>query len=200
MQPKDNSPKDTNPKDTRPNETTPETPEAGAGPGAQEQRDPAQEDAQALAEKLAEKLAEAERQRDEYLDMAQRLQAEFDNFRRRNNAVRSEAWEDGARETVALMLPVIDNLERALEAAKDKTPLRQGVEMVHKQMLELLAKRGVTVIDRVGEAFDPELENAVMQADPSEGEPGTVCTVLQKGYRTANQIIRHAAVRVVAAE
>lgn len=139
-----------------------------------------------------------EKERDEYLDMAQRLKAEFENFRRRNSAVRSEAWDDGARETIALMLPVIDNLERALEASSEKTPLRDGVELVHKQMLELLEKRGVEVIDRVGEPFDPELENAVMQGDASEGEPGTVSAVMQKGYKTKDRVIRHAMVRVVA--
>ncbi len=149
-------------------------------------------------EALVLRLEAIERERDEYLDMAQRMKAEFENFRRRNNAVRSEAWDDGARETIALMLPVIDNLERALSAEKEKTPMRDGVEMVYRQMMDLLAKRGVTVIDRVGEPFDPELENAVMQADPSEGEPGTVCTVLQKGYKTQNRVIRHAMVRVVA--
>ncbi len=149
---------------------------------------------------LDERLHEAETQRDEYLEMAQRMKAEFENFRRRNNAVRSEAWEDGARETIALLLPVIDNLERALAAAVEKTPLRDGLELVLRQMMEVLEKRGVTVIDRSGEPFDPELENAVMQADASEGEPGTVCQVLQKGYQTKNRVIRHAMVRVVAAE
>lgn len=149
---------------------------------------------------LAKELAEIIQQRDEYLDMAQRIQAEFENFRRRNNTVRSEAWEDGARETIALMLPVVDNLERALEAEKEKTPLRDGVELVLKQMLDVLEKRGVTVINRLGEPFDPEMENAVMQADASEGEPGSVCTVLQKGYRTQNRVIRYAMVRVVAAD
>ena len=112
---------------------------------------------------LEELLKAAEQKRDEYLDMAQRVQAEFDNFRRRNNAARSEAWSDGARETVLLMLPVIE-------------------------------------IDCLGKPFDPELENAVAQADSSEGEPGTVCTVLQKGYRTEDRVIRHAMVRVVAAD
>lgn len=146
---------------------------------------------------LEERLTQAEKERDEYLDMAQRLRAEFDNFRRRNSAVRSEAWEDGSRETISLMLPVIDNLERALEASPEKTPLRDGVELVHKQMLDLLEKRGVTVIDCMGEPFDPEVANAVMQAPASEGEPGTVCTVLQKGYRTKDRVIRHAMVRVV---
>lgn len=149
---------------------------------------------------LKERLEQAERERDEYLGLAQRIQAEFENFRKRNNAVRSEAWDDGARETIAMMLPVIDNLERALDTTKEKSPLKDGVEMVLKQMLEVLDKRGVTVIDRLGEPFDPELENAVMQADPSEGEPGTVCTVLLKGYRTPTRVIRHAMVCVVAAE
>ena len=158
----------------------------------------------AQPEKKATPLEElrkaAEQKRDEYLDMAQRVQAEFDNFRRRNNAARSEAWSDGARETVLLMLPVIDNLERALAAQPEKTPLRDGVEMVHRQMLDVLSKRGVTEIDCLGKPFDPELENAVAQADSSEGEPGTVCTVLQKGYRTEDRVIRHAMVRVVAAD
>jgi len=162
----------------------------------QRETDPVQEEK--AIESLEARLAEAEKQRDEYLDMAQRIQAEFENFRRRNNAIRSEAWDDGARETVALMLPVIDNLERALNAAKEKNPLRDGVELVYKQMLDLLQKRCVTVIDRLGEPFDPELEEAVMQGDPSEGEPGTVCAVLQKGYRTPARVIRHAMVRVVA--
>lgn len=149
---------------------------------------------------LEEQLKAAEQKRDEYLDLAQRVQAEFDNFRRRNNAARSEAWFDGARETVLLMLPVIDNLERALAAQAEKTPFRDGVEMVHRQMLEVLSKRGVTEIDCLGKPFDPELENAVAQADSSEGEPGTVCTVLQKGYKTENRVVRHAMVRVVAAD
>ncbi len=179
-------------------ETTPET-RGGAETPAGAGETPPAEPREAI-EALEGRLAEAEKQRDEYLDMAQRMKAEFENYRRRTNAVRSEAWEDGARETIALMLPVIDNLERALAAATDKTPLREGLELVLRQMQEVLEKRGVTVIDRQGEPFDPEIENAVMQADASEGEPGTVCQVLQKGYRTPNRVIRHAMVRVVAME
>ena len=140
------------------------------------------------------------RQRDEYLDMAQRIKAEFENFKRRNQSVRAEAWEDGARETIALMLPVIDNLERALSVSNEKSPLREGLALIHRQMIELLDKRGVSEINRLGEPFEPTLENAVAQADPSEGEPGTVCTVLQKGYKTASRVIRYAMVRVVPGE
>lgn len=171
--------------------------------------DPVMETAQDMGEaaaeeqtegSLAEELRRAEQKRDEYLDMAQRVQAEFDNYRRRTNAARSEAYQDGVCEMIGTFLPVIDNLERALLAEKEKSPLRDGVDLVRRQILELFEKRGVTVIDRLGEPFDPELEDAVMQADPSEGAPGTVCTVMQKGYRTQSRVIRHAMVRVAPGE
>ena len=186
-------------------ETAPVTGPAAEGPQPQpEEEKTAGAEADEAALKLAEaekKLEAAEKQSAEYLDMAQRLQAEFDNYRRRTNTVRADAWEDGARETISLMLPVLDNLERAIGAAGEaESALKSGVELVLRQMLEILDKRGVTVIDRVGEVFDPELENAVAQADASEGKPGTVCTVLQKGYKTKNKVIRHAMVRVVVSE
>lgn len=169
-------------------ETTPDTPETM-------ETTPVEEIAA-----LEDRLKAAEQERDEYLNIAQRVQAEFENFRRRNNAARSDAWDDGTREMIAQMLPVVDNLERALEASDGQGPLCEGVELVYKQMMEVLAKKGVTVIDRVGEPFDPELENAVMQVDASQGEAGTVATVLQKGYKMGERVIRHAMVQVVAAE
>ena len=146
---------------------------------------------------LQKALEEAERKRDEFLDMAQRLQAEFDNFRKRNASTRAEAFEDGARETIKLILPVVDNLERALEAPSEDEKLKEGVSMTLKQLMGALEKRGVTVIDRKGEKFDPRLENAVMRADKSAGEPGTVSQVLQKGYRMGDYVLRHAMVQVV---
>jgi len=130
--------------------------------------------------------------------MAQRVQADFDNFRRRNQNVRAEAFDDGAREFIKTLLPVMDNLERALQTPSEDAAFKQGVEMVYKQLSDTLAKRGVTVIDRPGEKFDPNLENAVMQGTAEEGEPGTVCMVLQKGYRLGDSILRHAMVKVVA--
>lgn len=147
---------------------------------------------------LEERLSVVEKERDEYLDMAQRLKAEFENFRRRNGSVRSEAYEDGTREMITAILPVIDNLERALEASPEKTSLCEGVQLVYKQLLEILEKKGVAVIDRVGEVFDPELENAVMMVDDTEKVPGTVADVLQKGYQMNDRVLRHAMVRVVA--
>ena len=154
-----------------------------------------------IADDIAElrtQLEEAVKQREEYLNLAQRVQADFENFRRRNSGVRAEAYEDGARAFIKTILPVIDNLERALAAESNDQALKEGVTLVYRQLSDVLEKRGVTVIDRTGEKFDPTLENAVMQGTADEGEPGTVCAVLQKGYRMGDFVLRHAMVKVVA--
>lgn len=144
-------------------------------------------------------LLEASRQKaEEYLNLAQRVQADFDNFRRRNQSVRADAFEDGAREFIKLLLPVVDNLERALASESTDEALHTGVAMVYKQLSDVFEKRGVTVIDRLGEKFDPNLENAVMQGTHDEGEKGCVCAVLQKGYKLGDVVLRHAMVKVVA--
>ena len=143
-------------------------------------------------------LLEASRQKaEEYLNLAQRVQADFDNFRKRNNSVRADAYEEGGRDVIAGLLPVVDNLERAIAIETADEKLHTGVEMVLKQLLDLMEKRGVTVIDRQGEPFDPNLENAVMQGTPEDGEKGTVCQVLQKGYKMGNYVLRTAIVKVV---
>ena len=147
---------------------------------------------------IQETLEQTEAQRDEYLDMAQRVQAEFDNYRRRNNNVRAEAYDDGARAFIKTILPVCDNLDRALCAETTDAAYKEGVQLVYKQLMDCLEKRGVSVIDRKGERFDPNLEDAVIQGDPSEGEPGTVCDVLLKGYKLGDSVLRHAMVKVIA--
>ena len=169
--------------------------------GAQDAQECVSEDGAAVQteiDDLQKQLEAAKKQSDEYLNMAQRVQADFENFRRRNNAVRADAYEDGARAFIKTILPVMDNLERALAAESADAALHEGVSMVHRQLSEALEKRGVTVIDCAGEKFDPRLEDAVMQADTSEGEPGTVCLVLQKGYQLGDVVLRHAMVKVVA--
>lgn len=169
--------------------------------GAQDAQECVSEDGAAVQteiDDLQKQLEAAKKQSDEYLNMAQRVQADFENFRRRNNAVRADAYEDGARAFIKTILPVMDNLERALAAESADAALHEGVSMVHRQLSEALEKRGVTVIDCAGEKFDPRLEDAVMQADASEGEPGTVCLVLQKGYQLDDVVLRHAMVKVVA--
>ena len=145
-----------------------------------------------------EGLDQVIQQRDEYLQMAQRVQADFDNFRRRNRQVSAESFDDGARAFIKTLLPVCDNLERALQEPHAEDPLYQGVSLVHRQLMTVLEQRGVTTIKRLGEPFDPNLEEAIAQAGPEEGEPGTVCDVVLKGYIMGETVLRHAMVRVVA--
>ena len=148
---------------------------------------------------LAAELEKTKAQCDEYLDLAQRKQAEFANYRRRTEGVRQEAFDDGRRDAIDKLLPVIDNLERALDAAGgEESGLKAGVEMVLRQTKETFSKMGVEEIDPLGQPFDAELHNAVMQGSEDEGEPGTVCKVLQKGYKLGKHVIRYAMVKVVA--
>ena len=147
---------------------------------------------------LAKQLEEANAKTAEYLAMAQRVQADFENYRKRNESVRADAYAEGRKDVAAVMLPVLDNLERAVEAAagSQDESLKSGVELVLKQMADVYQKLDVSAIDRKGEKFDPNLENAVLQGTEDEGEPGTVCQVLQKGDRMGDKVLRHAMVKV----
>ena len=175
--------------ETEEQQSAPETPDDGALDV---------EAADAAEAPADDPLAAAQAQAEEYLNLAQRVQADFENFRRRTKATRAEAFEDGAREFIKQLLPVVDNLERAIAQESSDETLMTGVKLVYKQLMETLEKRGVTVIDRPGEKFDPNLENAVMQGTADEGEPGTVCAVLQKGFKMGDFVLRHAMVKVVA--
>ena len=144
-------------------------------------------------------LEAAEKKRDEYLAMAQRAQADYQNFKRRNSATRTEAYDDGVRETIAAMLPVIDNLERAIAAAESEDgALVSGVQMTLRQMMEALTRMGLEEVPALGEKFDPDIHNAVMRAPEGEGEPGQVLEVFQKGYRVKGRMIRYAMVKIAA--
>ena len=180
---------------------TVETPAAEAAETAAEAEETADEAAKEAPEtdEKEEALKEALAKQEEYLTLAQRIQADFENFRRRNRNVRAEAFDEGAAAFATTLLPVIDNLERAIAAAQNTTDesLKVGVEMVYRQLGDCFVKRGITVIDRKGEPFDPKLENAVMQGTEEDGEPGTVCEVFQKGYMLGESVLRHAMVKVV---
>ncbi len=177
-------------------ELAPEVPEETSGNGTDNAEEASGQDEDALKKELEEANAKTA----EYLAMAQRVQADFENYRKRNESVRADAFADGRREVATAMLPVLDNLERAVGAAADSVDeaLKSGMELVLKQMTEIYQKMDVTPIDRKGERFDPNLENAVLQGTADEGEPGTVCQVLQKGYRMGERVLRHAMVKVVA--
>lgn len=180
-----------NPVQTPPSEeeahSVPEEPAAQAD----EQQPQEQE---ASIDQWREALEAAVKQRDEYLDSLRRSQADFQNFRRRNQTARADGYNDGAREVIAGLLPAIDNLERAIEAAGENGALVEGVKMTLNQLLESLKKFGLEEIPALGEAFDPEIHNAVMKEVTDD--PGKVIEVLQKGYRVKDRIIRYAMVKV----
>ncbi len=176
-------------KKNHPEEKIPAAPEAAEEELPKEETD---------IDALKADLEAARKQSDEYLALAQRVQADFENFRRRNVSVRADSFEEGARAFIQTILPVMDNIERALAVESQDEALKNGVSMIYRQLWDAMEKRGVSVIDRQGEKFDPGLENAVMQGTAEEGEPGTVCAVLQKGYKMGDFVLRHAMVKVVA--
>lgn len=128
-----------------------------------------------------------------------RLQADFDNFRRRSRLDAEAAQKYRAQSLVADILPALDNFERALQvntADEQTKSVLQGVEMVYRQLVEALQKEGVEAIESVGKTFDPYLHQAVMQVEDGEYEPNTVVEELQKGYKLKDKIIRPAMVKV----
>jgi molecular chaperone GrpE len=149
-------------------------------------------------------LAEAERQRDEYLDLAKRTKADFENFRKRMAAEVQAANARGKSEVIREVVPVLDDLERAIEAAgldpegDSDEGLAHGVLLVFRSLRDSLSRNGVEAVDPKGEKFDPMAHEA-LSMQPVEGtESGTVVEVLQKGYRLGDQLVRPA--RVVVSE
>lgn len=140
-------------------------------------------------------------------DQIKRQAAEFQNYRRRTEQEKAQMVEFGKKLVVEQLLDIIDDFQRSLEAAteaaeeEESSPafdsLRSGVEMVYAKLMDELGKLGVETIDAVGEPFDEELHEALMQQPAPEGtEPGTVLTEIQQGYRLGDRVIRHARVVV----
>ncbi len=144
-----------------------------------------------------QKATEAETKAAQVQDQLLRLQAEFDNYRKRTTAERDGAREDGFADALKLMLPVLDNLERAIASGEADSAITQGVKMVYQQMLDTFGKKGLTEIDALGQKFDPHLHAAVMQ-EPCEDESkhDTIAEVMQKGYTYKDRVLRYSAVKV----
>lgn len=151
-----------------------------------------------LVNSLQEQIGELSKARDEYLNLAQRVQADFDNFRKRNASVRTDALEEGNRKAVTALLPVLDNMERTLQAmAAMEESYRAGAEMVLRQMVEVLRGLGLEEIPAEGQAFDPQMHEAVMQGPADAEHPaGTVLAVMQKGYTVKGRVVRASMVQV----
>jgi molecular chaperone GrpE len=192
-----------------------ERPESRAPAGApeQEHRPDAEQNSEAAAQEVErdlDALEETKRERDEYLELAQRTKADFENYRKRVAGEAASAERRGKAQLAAELIPVIDNLERALLAAgvdpaaalsgevSVEGALEQGVVLTYRDLRETLQRAGVEVFDPRGEKFDPELHEAISTLPAGDAEPGTVIDVAQKGYRLDGQVLR--AARVVVSE
>lgn len=157
-----------------------------------------------VEEDLDALLADTQRERDEYLDLAKRTKADFENFRKRMSSEVQAAAGRGKAEVIREVVPVLDDLERAIQAAgldpegDSEDGLAHGVLLVFRSLRDTLARSGVEAVDPKGEKFDPMAHEALSTL-PAEGvEPGTVVEVMQKGYRLGEQLVRPA--RVVVSE
>ena len=137
---------------------------------------------------------------EELNDKLRRQMAEFDNFRKRTEKEKSQMYDMGAKSIVEKFLPVIDNFERGLAAVPEdakEDAFVVGMDKVYKQMLTELESIGVTPIEAVGQEFNPDFHNAVMQVESEEYESGVVAQELQKGYKYKDSVVRHSMVAVV---
>ena len=141
-------------------------------------------------------LEELKRERDSLQDRLLRTAAEFDNYRKRMDRERREHAEYTSGEAIKELLPIIDNLERALQAAAADDPLRKGVELIHLQMLDMLRKRGVKPIEALGADFDPNFHQAVIHEVSEDHREGEVMEELQRGYVVGERLLRPAMVKV----
>jgi molecular chaperone GrpE len=170
-------------------------PAHGEAPPHSEQ---AETDAEAAEESLEERLAAAEGEAERHLDDLRRLAAEFDNYRKRVARDQEALVGRATERLVKELLPVLDDLERALEAAErhEEAKLEEGVTLVHRALADALRKEGLAEIETDG-PFDPHVHEALL-SQPSESEEGSVIEVLQKGYRLGDRVLRPARVVVAA--
>lgn len=188
---------------------TEDSPEPIAG---EEEAEPAEEEAEEEQDeksdkKLFKKKQKADKKQDamkekieELEDRVKRQMAEFDNFRKRTDKEKTAMFETGAKSVIEKILPVVDNFERGLAAIPEDEkgkPFAEGMEMIYKQLISELEKMEVKPIPAVGEEFNPELHNAVMQVESDEYESGVVAQELQKGYTYRDSVVRHSMVAVV---
>lgn len=137
---------------------------------------------------------------DELEDRVKRQMAEFENFRKRTDKEKAMMFETGAKSVIEKILPVVDNFERGLATipeGDENSPFANGMKMIYKQMMDELEKLGVKPIEAVGQEFDPNFHNAVMQMESEEYESGVVAQEMLKGYTYHDTVVRHSMVAVV---
>jgi molecular chaperone GrpE len=156
--------------------------------------EPRTTDEEQLEEAPVDELTLVTRERDEYLDALQRLKAEFDNYRKRVARDQQELAARAHERLVKELVPILDDLERALEAVAqhEEAQLEQGVRLVHRSLGDLLAREGLTEVKTDGK-FDPHTQEALL-SQPSDEAEGEVLQVLQKGYKLGDRVVRPARV------
>lgn len=174
----------------------------------EEETEEAKEGTESFKDKRAEKKkAKADKKQEafkekieELEDRVKRQMAEFDNFRKRTEKEKTAMFETGAKSVIERILPVVDNFERGLATVPEEDKngaFAQGMEMIYKQLLTELEAIDVKPIEAVGQEFNPEFHNAVMQVESEEYESGIVAQELQKGYTYRDSVVRHSMVGVV---
>lgn len=167
-----------------------ETVETEETPAAQEEA-PETQEAPAVPEANPwEEKYNAER------DAHLRIAAEFDNFRKRTVKEKEASYGNGRADTLAKILPIYDNLERALNQPTEDTAYKKGVEMTMTELVKILSGLGVEIFGDVGDAFDPNLHNAVMHTESEEHGENTISQVFQKGFKIGDKVVRFAMVQV----
>jgi molecular chaperone GrpE len=173
-----------------------------AGPGAAEAQQPGTDQTTPEATEiltLRARLEAAEKARDEFHDLALRTRADFENYQKRNQRDLANERQYAQTPLAGDLLPALDNLDRAVAAARqagDKGALVQGVALVQTQLLDILRRHGITRIDAQGKPFDPNLHQAVLQQPSAETPPATVLQVLEQGYTIHDRVLRPARVIV----
>ncbi len=144
-----------------------------------------------------QKLKKLEEEKNFYLDKYQRTLAEFDNFRKRTMKEKAGMYDDGVKDTIEKLLPVIDNLERAIVSQTDKeNSLYKGVEMTLKQLMEVFKALGVEPIAALGEKFNPNFHAAVAHEENDEYGENEIIIEMLKGYKYKDKVVRHSMVKV----
>lgn len=176
-------------------------PAAEAGRGG---RDPEVRGASVVSEhpeSQADPSAGAEQQRDEYLELLRRTRADFENYQKRTRRALAQERREALAAFARELLPVLDNLQRALDAAleqADEGPLSRGMALVRSQMLDVLGRSGILPIEAMGRPFDPHFHESLGQQPRSDVTPDTVIEVLEPGYRFHDRVLRPARVIVAA--
>lgn len=164
----------------------------------EEEKDKKADKKKAKADKKQDALKE---KIDELEDKVKRQMAEFDNFRKRTEKEKAQMFETGAKSVIEKILPVVDNFERGLASVPEEEKgkgFADGMNMIYKQLMTELESIGVKPIEAVGQEFNPDFHNAVMQVESDEYESGVVAQELQKGYMYRDTVVRHSMVGVTA--